>query len=409
MLTLRKRLLVLVFAAALPASLPVPAFAASGSDSPAANVPWYLSRATGFVAYLLLFVTVTLGLAIRTKALDRLVARWRVTDLHGFLSALAGLLVAVHVAALLGDTFIGFSVVQLLVPFASPYEAVWTGVGQIIAYLLLVILISFPARRLIGYRAWRVLHYLTFVAYLGALAHGVFTGTDSRQLWAQAVYLVTAGCVAALLLYRIVAWDRRALSQRATRLRMLPGRLLSPQEVEAERTALHLRAVLFGVATVGVVGLLVLGAGVGPFHWLHGEGAAHGEATQPGVATARTVATGFHDSFSGTVSGNRRRSTLAVQLNGGGDRSVSLAMQVQPATASDGSRLYAGTATLSDASGATLCTGQVTALDPNGFTIDCQGAGEYAGKALRLQGSFTASDGQQLWGTLDATVVSGAT
>ncbi len=405
----RRWRLLTVLVAALTAQAPLHAFAATADQPATANAPWYLSRSTGFVAYLLLFVTVALGLAIRTKAFDRLVARWRVTDLHGFLSVLAGLFVVVHVAALLGDTFIGFSAVQLLVPFASPYEAVWTGVGQVMAYLLLVILISFPARRLIGYRAWRTLHYLTFVAYLGALAHGIFTGTDSRQLWAQAVYLCTAGVVAALLLYRIVAWDRRALSEQAARLRTLPGRLLSPQQAEAERTALHLRAALFGVATIGALGLLVLGAGVGPFHWLHGEGAADGEAALPGVATARTAATGFHDSFSGSVSGNRRRSALAVQLNGSGDRSVTLAMQVQPATASDGTRLYSGPATLSDANGATLCSGQVTALDPNGFMIDCQGAGEYAGKTLRLQGSFTASDGQQLWGTLDATIVSGAT
>ncbi|HZQ39115.1 MAG TPA: ferric reductase-like transmembrane domain-containing protein [Dehalococcoidia bacterium] len=409
MLIRRRSLPLLACVAVLPALMPLRAFAATTAESPAANVPWYLSRATGFVAYLLLFVTVSLGLAIRTKALDRLVARWRVTDLHGFLSVLAGLFMAVHVAALLGDTFIGFSVVQLLMPFASPYEAVWTGTGQIVAYLLIAILISFPARRLIGYRAWRALHYLTLVAYLGALAHGVFTGTDSPQRWAQAVYLGTAGCVAALLLYRIVAWNRRALSQHAARLRTLPGVLLPAQEAGAERTALHLRALLFGVATVGALGLLFLGAGVGPFHWLRGGGAADGEPAQAGVAVARVNPVGFHDSFSGTVSANRRRTTLAVQLSGSGDRAVSLAMQVQPSIGDDGSLRYTGAATLSDAGGVTLCSGQVTALDPNGFTIDCQGAGEYAGKTLRLQGDFTASDGQQLWGSLDATVVSGAT
>ncbi|HEY7295179.1 MAG TPA: ferric reductase-like transmembrane domain-containing protein, partial [Dehalococcoidia bacterium] len=268
-----RRGLALALGAGGLALLPAPALAAAaGNDAASTNVPWYLSRAAGFVAYLVLFVTVTLGLAIRTKAFDRIVARWRVTDLHGFLALLAGLFVVGHVLALLGDTFIGFSLVQLLVPFASPYEAVWTGIGQLIAYLLLLILISFPARRLIGYRTWRILHYLTFLAFLGALAHGVFTGTDSPQRWAQVIYLATAGVVALLVLYRIVSWDRRALGRLAARLRAPLRTAVSPADAEAERAALHMRALLFGVATLGAVFLLFLAAGVGPFHWLRENG-----------------------------------------------------------------------------------------------------------------------------------------
>ena len=76
---------------------------------------------------------------------------------------------------------------------------------------------------------------------------------------------------------------------------------------------------------------------------------------------------------------------------------------------STGELAYGAAATLTDDHGTPLCNGQVTALDPNGFTIDCQGAGAYAGKTLRMRGVFTNSDGQQLWGTLDATVTDGST
>ena len=38
---------------------------------------------------------------------------------------------------------------------------------------------SFYVRRQIGQRAWRTLHYVTFLAFLGATAHGVMAGTDS--------------------------------------------------------------------------------------------------------------------------------------------------------------------------------------------------------------------------------------
>src|SRR5262245_48461132 len=94
--------------ALLFALIPGAAWAASGTQQ-AANIPWYLSRATGLVAYLLLFCTVMLGLAVRTRTLDRLVARWRVTDVHTFLSILVIVFVVVHAAVLLADTYVGFS------------------------------------------------------------------------------------------------------------------------------------------------------------------------------------------------------------------------------------------------------------------------------------------------------------
>src|SRR5687767_1276083 len=47
---------------------------------------WYLTRASGFVAYLLLFACVSLGLSMTGSTLDRWLARYRVYDLHRFLS-----------------------------------------------------------------------------------------------------------------------------------------------------------------------------------------------------------------------------------------------------------------------------------------------------------------------------------
>jgi DMSO/TMAO reductase YedYZ heme-binding membrane subunit len=67
-----------------------------------------------------------------------------------------------------------------------------------------IVTASFYVRRHIGQRAWRTLHYLTFLAFLVATAHGIASGTDSGTGWAQAMYIGSAVTVGFLLTYRIV-------------------------------------------------------------------------------------------------------------------------------------------------------------------------------------------------------------
>ena len=415
-------------AAVLLALLPGLAWAATSGET-GANIPWYLSRATGFVAYLLLFATVVLGLSIRTKSLDRLVARWRITDIHTFLSVLVVIFVAVHVAVLLGDTFIGFSAVQLLVPFASSYLPVWTGVGILSAYLLLLVAISFPARRFTGYRFWRALHYLTFVVYVGALVHAVFTGTDSRVGWAQAVYIGTAGIVLTLVLYRIISWSRREIAALTPRPRPVsplfatralarvgvgasptptraPRRIELPVEspdVIAERKAgIATKALGFGLLAAGLPVLIFLAAGIGPFRWGQSSTGTTAAVSASSAASQTQQAAGFQDSYTGTIRQQRR--SLEMVIAGSGERAVNLDIQLQLAPSdSDGATVTGNRATMTDASGATLCSGQVTALDDNGFQIDCQGSGPYAGHSLNVNGSIDGGVGAQIQGTLQVS------
>jgi hypothetical protein len=68
---------------------------------------------------------------------------------------------------------------------------------------MLIVTASFYLRRFIGQRAWRVIHYTTFLAFAGSTAHGIAAGTDSGQAWAQWIYLGAMTVVAFLLVYRI--------------------------------------------------------------------------------------------------------------------------------------------------------------------------------------------------------------
>lgn len=400
---------------------------AAGGAAQGTNVPWYLSRATGLVAYLLLFATVVLGLAIRTRALDRLIARWRVTDLHTVLSILVVLFVAVHAGVLLADQFIGYSLVEILVPFATSYRSVWTGFGIIAAWLLLIVAVSFPARRVIGYRAWRALHYGTFFIYIAALVHGLFTGTDTAQAWAQAIYLSTATLMLALVLYRVLDWRQRALAalrrprpQRSTAPSQpeqgyawaaggaganpaRAGALTGQATLDERRATIEGRTVALVLAAAGTAAMIVLAAGFGAFHWGQADagGSADGATPQGISASAPPRLSGFSEGYAGSVlQGGGRRGAMTLHVEAQGQRPVTLEMQVVPERGGGQGAAYQGSAVLSDTTGATLCTGRLVSFSGSGFAVDCDGAGPYAGSHLSLQGTIDAASGDAFQGNL---------
>jgi len=167
------------------------------------SLAWYSSRILGFVAYGALAVSVLYGLLLSTGLLDRVAHRAVSLTLHQDLSAIAIGLTALHGALLALDTYVPQTVRQLVIPFAGPYRPEWVGVGQIAFYLMVVVYGSFFVRRRIGQRAWRALHYTTFIAFVGATAHGVMSGTDSPAPWALWIYATATVGVVFLLGYRI--------------------------------------------------------------------------------------------------------------------------------------------------------------------------------------------------------------
>lgn len=179
---------------------------------------WYLSRAAGFTSYGLLTASMILGLLVRTRVAEPAVRRDASYDLHGFVSMSALAFTLFHVLILLGDAYFEFTLGQLLLPFASPYRAIEVTVGVFTAYLLAVINASWYVRRFIGYRGWRLLHSTSFALFVGATAHGVFSGSDSAQGWAQAIYLTSAALVFTLLAYRIQFWLPKSRSGALVRL-----------------------------------------------------------------------------------------------------------------------------------------------------------------------------------------------
>jgi predicted ferric reductase len=169
---------------------------------------WYLSRASGFVAYVLLWGSVTWGLLLSTGIGRAWMRPPQLLDAHQFLSA-AGLgFACFHGLVLMGDRYVSFPLRTILVPFAGSYEPLLVASGQIAAWLCLLLVVSFHVRRHIGGRTWRRLHYASFVAYWLAFAHGLLLGSERITVWANILYMMTAAVVTFLTFYRVLATER---------------------------------------------------------------------------------------------------------------------------------------------------------------------------------------------------------
>ena len=170
---------------------------------------WFLTRAAGLTAYVLLFATVVLGLTMTGGLVGRLFRRYHAYDLHRFVSLLALGMVSFHVVIVLPDAYFRFNLAQLLVPFASPYRPLFLALGLGSLYTMGVIVVTFYLPSLVPYRAWRLIHYATFGAFALALAHGVGAGADSGAGWARYLYAGTGLVVFNLTVYRMLLGSAR--------------------------------------------------------------------------------------------------------------------------------------------------------------------------------------------------------
>jgi sulfoxide reductase heme-binding subunit YedZ len=164
---------------------------------------WYFARASGFVTLLLLTGSVSLGIVVSRRGRSPKWPLFVTEGLHRYLSLVFLVFLTVHVVTIWLDPFTNFSLKDVLVPLASNYRPLSMGLGIAAAELGLAIWVSAYLRRWIGYRAWRAIHFLTYVVFPAALVHGIATGTDTGSTWSLAIYLGCAGAVGALAWLRV--------------------------------------------------------------------------------------------------------------------------------------------------------------------------------------------------------------
>jgi predicted ferric reductase len=166
---------------------------------------WYLSRATAISSYLVLWVSMMLGLAMSSQLAAKGTTRAAIFEIHKFTS-LMGLFFAIfHGLILIGDQFMHLGILNVLIPFATnSYRPLWVGLGQVAIYLWAILIFSFYVRKQITKKSWRLIHFASFATFLLALTHGITSGTDAGLLSLQGFYWMSGGLFIFLTIYRIL-------------------------------------------------------------------------------------------------------------------------------------------------------------------------------------------------------------
>ena len=144
----------------IPAWVPTLAASISGTEP---KLFWYLSRASGFVSFALLWLSMASGLIITYTMARVWPATFTAFDLHQYTSLLGLVFAFFHVIILLGNQYVPYNLVQLFVPFVdAPYRPFWIALGQIGLYLSILVTFTFYIRKQMGNRLWHIIHYLSY-------------------------------------------------------------------------------------------------------------------------------------------------------------------------------------------------------------------------------------------------------
>jgi hypothetical protein len=298
-----------------------------------ASIDWYAARAAGVLAYGLLTGGVLLGVLLAGRA--RL-PRWptfAVTDVHRFVGLLVGAFVALHVLFIALDSYVHFSLVQLVVPGTSSYRPLWVALGIVAAELLVAIAVTNALRKRLGHRLWRRVHYLTFAVWAGSTVHGIGAGTDSNTAWLRLLYVASVAAVLGALAWRI-------------------GRSRLPSGSPAGAVV---AALVFGLALVLGIGKLPAG--------ITSTTAARAAASPP----ARAVV----DSFSGSVRQEQGSGGALVSVLGNGRGERLLAVRIDLVTP-DGRQITDTALQVRDLVSGALCSGTVARVGGGGFSGTCR-------------------------------------
>ncbi len=201
---------------------------------PSEHIFWIASRASGIVAIALMTFSVVVGLMSGGRLLNRFGRNVRartgteqrdLTRMHEYTSLAAMLAIAVHALTLLGDGYLQPTITELVVPLAIDYRPIYTGLGIIGGYVVVILGLSHYARDRIGAARWKRLHRFVIVGWLLSVVHILGAGTDAGMAWLRLPLLTACAVVAVLFVLRISS-TRTAPSNRARAIGVTaaPGR-----------------------------------------------------------------------------------------------------------------------------------------------------------------------------------------
>ena len=169
---------------------------------------WFISRASGLALLAAFSVTVVLGVAARLGSAPKRWSRLALGELHRTLALFSVSFLGLHVATAISDPYVTIGWAATVLPFWSPYRTAVIGLGAVAIDLGGAILVTSLIRQRLGYRGWRVVHWLAYLAWPVAFAHSITAGNDLRIWWVALVEYGCAFAVATAMVARLLSCCR---------------------------------------------------------------------------------------------------------------------------------------------------------------------------------------------------------
>lgn len=171
---------------------------------------WIWLRAAGIGAYVALFLSVAWGLVSTTGVVTKRISKASSNRFHASVATSGVLLLGIHLTLVLLHDFVPFDLLDLLVPVRSSYRPFGIALGIASMYALVLVAASSWVRSKLSTKLWRSIHLLSVPAFILALLHGVFAGTDTERPWMFAMYAATGIVTVFLVLVRGFTYGYRA-------------------------------------------------------------------------------------------------------------------------------------------------------------------------------------------------------
>ena len=166
---------------------------------------WIIARSTGTAALVALALSILSGMALRSGALAWFSHNRGVRAVHDLTSILWIPLIVVHVITLMLDPYAKVGIIDLFIPFLVSYGSFAIGLGTISLQLIAVVLVATWLRSRLTQQGWLAIHRLSYIAFVGSLAHGLLAGTDFAQPVLGALAWLTAAVLAIVAFRRLTA------------------------------------------------------------------------------------------------------------------------------------------------------------------------------------------------------------
>lgn len=171
---------------------------------------WWVSRATGMVGGLLMVGSLVWGVLLATRVLKPVDRPAWLLGLHRWMSALACIMIAIHMAALVADNYVYFGWRELFVPWGSEWKNTAVALGVIAMWLLVLVQGTSLLMRWMPKKVWHAIHITSYAAVWLGFVHGALAGTDVTNPVYQYIVMLLILAAMGFALVRVLIGTNRA-------------------------------------------------------------------------------------------------------------------------------------------------------------------------------------------------------